>query len=60
MRVFLITGASIGVVGTVVGFLLGTIVCLNIEDDPPLPVVAHQYRTVLAGALFPVASFRPT
>ena len=32
MRVFLITGASIGVVGTLVGFLLGTIVCLNIES----------------------------
>ena len=32
MRVFLITGASIGVVGTVVGFLLGTIICLNIEE----------------------------
>jgi lipoprotein-releasing system permease protein len=32
MRVFLITGASIGVVGTVVGFLLGTLVCLNIEE----------------------------
>ena len=32
MRVFLITGASIGVVGTVVGFVLGTIVCLNIEE----------------------------
>ena len=32
MRVFLITGASIGVVGTLVVFLLGTIVCLNIEE----------------------------
>jgi len=32
MRVFLITGASIGVVGTFVGFLLGTVVCLNIEE----------------------------
>jgi lipoprotein-releasing system permease protein len=32
MRVFLITGASIGVVGTVVGFLLGTLICLNIES----------------------------
>jgi lipoprotein-releasing system permease protein len=31
MRVFLITGASIGVVGTVVGFLLGALICLNIE-----------------------------
>jgi lipoprotein-releasing system permease protein len=32
MRVFLITGASIGVVGTLVGFIAGTIVCLNIES----------------------------
>ena len=31
MRVFLITGASIGVVGTLVGFLLGVVICLNIE-----------------------------
>ena len=32
LRVFLITGASIGVVGTLVGLLLGTLVCLNIES----------------------------
>ena len=32
MRVFLITGAAIGVVGTIVGFIVGTIVCLNIES----------------------------
>ena len=32
MRVFFITGASIGVVGTVAGFLLGLVVCLNIES----------------------------
>ena len=32
MRVFLITGAAIGVVGTLIGFLLGTVVCLNIEE----------------------------
>jgi lipoprotein-releasing system permease protein len=32
MRVFLITGASIGVIGTGVGFLLGTVICLNIES----------------------------
>jgi lipoprotein-releasing system permease protein len=32
MRVFLITGASIGVVGTIVGFLLGVVICLNIES----------------------------
>ena len=32
MRVFLITGAAIGVVGTFVGLLLGTVVCVNIES----------------------------
>ena len=32
MRVFLITGASIGVVGTLVGLLVGTVVCLNVES----------------------------
>jgi lipoprotein-releasing system permease protein len=31
MRVFLITGASIGVVGTFAGFILGIIFCWNIE-----------------------------
>jgi lipoprotein-releasing system permease protein len=32
MRVFLITGAAIGWVGTLMGFLFGTVVCLNIES----------------------------
>ena len=32
MRVFLITGAAIGVVGTIAGFLVGMLVCLNIES----------------------------
>ena len=32
MRIFLITGASIGVVGTIAGFLLGLLVCLNVES----------------------------
>ncbi|CAL8981130.1 lipoprotein-releasing ABC transporter permease subunit [Rhodoplanes serenus] len=32
MRVFLITGASIGVVGTVMGFIVGTLVCVNIDS----------------------------
>jgi lipoprotein-releasing system permease protein len=31
-RVFMMTGASIGVVGTFVGFLLALLVCLNIES----------------------------
>ncbi|HEY6257263.1 MAG TPA: lipoprotein-releasing ABC transporter permease subunit [Xanthobacteraceae bacterium] len=32
MRVFMITGASIGVSGTLIGFLLAVVVCLNIES----------------------------
>jgi lipoprotein-releasing system permease protein len=32
LRIFLITGASIGVVGTFVGLLLGSLICLNIES----------------------------
>jgi lipoprotein-releasing system permease protein len=31
MRIFFITGASIGVVGTLAGLALGVLVCLNIE-----------------------------
>ncbi|MCB1437895.1 MAG: lipoprotein-releasing ABC transporter permease subunit [Rhodobiaceae bacterium] len=31
LRVFFITGASIGVVGTFAGFALGLVVCLNVE-----------------------------
>jgi len=31
MRVFFITGASIGIVGTLAGFAIGMLVCLNIE-----------------------------
>ncbi|WP_409145667.1 lipoprotein-releasing ABC transporter permease subunit [Pseudoxanthobacter sp. M-2] len=32
LRVFFITGASIGVVGTIAGVVLGTVVCLNVEN----------------------------
>jgi lipoprotein-releasing system permease protein len=47
MRTFLITGAAIGVVGTVVGLLVGTLVCLNIES-------IRQFLSWLTGAdLFP-------
>jgi lipoprotein-releasing system permease protein len=32
MRVFLISGASIGVIGTIVGFVIGVVFCANIES----------------------------
>jgi len=38
----------------VVGLLLGTLVCLNVESIPTVPVLAHQHRVVPA-ELIPVA-----
>jgi lipoprotein-releasing system permease protein len=32
MRIFFMTGAAIGIVGTVAGVLLGVLVCVNIES----------------------------
>jgi lipoprotein-releasing system permease protein len=32
MRIFLIAGAAIGVIGTIFGFLVGTLICVNIES----------------------------
>jgi lipoprotein-releasing system permease protein len=32
MRIFFITGAAIGLVGTLAGVILGVLVCLNIEN----------------------------
>jgi len=32
MRVFFITGAAIGTVGTLAGLVLGVIICLNVES----------------------------
>ena len=32
MRIFFMTGAAIGIVGTIAGVLLGVVVCLNIES----------------------------
>jgi lipoprotein-releasing system permease protein len=47
MRVFLITGAAIGVLGDLVGFLVGLLVCLNIES-------IRQFLSWLSGSnLFP-------
>ena len=46
MRVFLIAGASIGIVGTAIGFLIGVVFCANIES-------IRQFLSSLTGtALF--------
>jgi lipoprotein-releasing system permease protein len=47
MRIFLITGASIGVVGTITGFFVGLVVCQNIES-------IRQFMSWLTGfSIFP-------
>jgi lipoprotein-releasing system permease protein len=47
MRVFLITGASIGVAGTLVGLLVGTLICLNIDS------IRHLLSWMTGTELFP-------
>ena len=42
MRIFLLCGASVGVMGTTIGFLLGLVFCLNIES-------IRQFIQVLSG-----------
>ena len=54
MRVFLITGAAIGVVGTLTGVMVGLVICLNIESIRAIPVLAHQHRFVSERAVFPL------
>jgi lipoprotein-releasing system permease protein len=47
MRVFLITGASIGVVGTIAGFILGVVFCWNIEE------IRQVMQTITGAGIFP-------
>jgi lipoprotein-releasing system permease protein len=44
MRVFLISGLSIGVIGTLLGFLIGVVFCLNIES-------IRQFLSALTGTV---------
>ena len=46
MRIFLITGASIGVVGTLAGFFVGLAHLPEHRVDPAVPVLGHQHRAV--------------
>ncbi len=56
MRIFFITGASIGVVGTLAGLVLGVLVCLNIERLREFIGWLTEHRAVRAGALLSVAA----
>ena len=53
LRIFLMTGAAIGVTGTIAGVLLGVVICLNVESHPPVLLLAVRHGAVQSGALFP-------
>ena len=56
MRIFLITGATIGVVGTGVGLIIGLLVAHNVEPIRAVLELAHRGEPVSGGILFPVAA----
>jgi lipoprotein-releasing system permease protein len=51
MRVFFITGASIGIVGTLAGLILGVVVCQNIEEIRQFVSWATQ-TTIFPGEVY--------
>ncbi len=58
LRVFFITGASIGVIGTLAGLLLGTVVCPQHRIAARVHVLDHAHRHLPLRALFPFHAAR--
>ena len=70
MRVFLIAGSSIGVVGTLLGFIIGVVFCSNIEDirqflssltgtklfDPEIYFLSHMPAKIETGEVIAVVA----
>ncbi len=56
MRIFLITGATIGILGTAVGLALGLLVALQRRADPEGLELAHRRESLSLRILFPVAT----
>ena len=55
MRVFFMSGAAIGVTGTLAGFLLGLALRRQHRDHPPVAAGADRHRAVLGRDLLPLA-----
>ena len=53
MRVFLIAGVSIGVIGTFLGFVIGVVFCANIESIRQFLSAADRHDAVQSRDLFP-------
>ena len=59
MRVFFISGTSIGLLGTFLGFVLGVFVSIYLDDIRPFLSMAHEHAAFPPSSLFPVeASIR--
>ena len=56
MRIFFISGASVGVVGTLFGFAVRPRLRPQHRDDPPVDPGADRHQSVRAGDLLPVAA----
>ena len=52
LRIFMLSGASIGVVGTAAGFGLGLVITKNHRSDPAVPAIYAACRPVLGRDLF--------
>ena len=59
MRIFLMTGAAIGVTGTIAGVLLGVVICLNVESHPAVLLLAVRARCCSIPSSISSASCRP-
>ena len=59
MRVFLIAGMSIGVTGTLLGFLIGRAVLRQYQQHPPGPVAADRHAPVRSAPSISWPRFRP-
>ena len=59
LRVFFITGAAIGTVGTLAGLLLGTIICANVESLRRFISLDHRTRSCSRPSSISFRSFPP-
>ena len=55
LRIFLMTGAAIGVTGTIAGVVLGVVICLNVESIRAVLLLALRHGALQSRALFPVS-----
>ena len=53
-RIFFMTGAAIGLTGTIAGIILGVVICLNCRRNSPVPVLGARHGDLRSEDLLPV------